>query len=387
MARHAFQLRFIDWANPSANVFHACAEFDVEREHTNETRRPDIVLFVNGIPFVVIECKGPAIGVDQAVSQQIRNQQDGEIPGLFRTVQLLVATNKNEVRYGTVGTPAAFWSRWREMEDREPAAAVNTPLDAAKSGRLSSMASARIGSLMRHNSSGNGSSPNRIAPMGARAAGASPRSRSAFHAIRRRREEDRPLSAVFRRAQNSPSRNRRARRRGGEGRCNLANPRLGKSLTMVMFARALGLEASIADPRIVLVTDRIDLDEQLEGTFKACGLEPKRATTGRNLLDLVATEKRAVVTTLINKFDTALNVRDFADPSEDVFLLVDEGHRASTGDSTLACGRYSRSLLSRIHRHADPEGGEEHRRQIRRDYRRLRHRPGREGPGRGATPL
>src|SRR5262249_46204212 len=61
----------------------------------------------------------------------------------------------------------------------------------------------------------------------------------------------------------------------------------GKSLTMVMLARAIGLEQSIADPRIVLVTDRIDLDEQLEGTFKACGLEAKRATTGRNLLDLV----------------------------------------------------------------------------------------------------
>jgi type I restriction enzyme R subunit len=105
----------------------------------------------------------------------------------------------------------------------------------------------------------------------------------------------------------------------------------GKSLTMVMLARALGLEPDIPDPRIVLVTDRIDLDEQLEGTFKACGLEPKRATTGRNLLDLVATEKRSVVTTLINKFDTALNARDFADPSADVFILVDESHRGQYG--------------------------------------------------------
>jgi type I restriction enzyme R subunit len=100
---------------------------------------------------------------------------------------------------------------------------------------------------------------------------------------------------------------------------------------MVMLARALGLEPDIPDPRIVLVTDRIDLDEQLEGTFKACGLEPKRATTGRNLLDLVATEKRSVVTTLINKFDTALNARDFADASADVFILVDESHRGQYG--------------------------------------------------------
>jgi type I restriction enzyme R subunit len=81
----------------------------------------------------------------------------------------------------------------------------------------------------------------------------------------------------------------------------------------------------------VLVTDRIDLDEQLEGTFKACGLEPKRATTGRNLLDLVANQKRAVVTTLINKFDTALKVRDFLEESRDVFLLVDESQRSQYG--------------------------------------------------------
>src|SRR5690606_15798662 len=80
----------------------------------------------------VIECKGPATGVEQAVSQHIRNQQDGEIPGLFRTVQLLVATNKNDVRYGTVGTAASFWSKWAELEDRETdvLAAINAPLDA-----------------------------------------------------------------------------------------------------------------------------------------------------------------------------------------------------------------------------------------------------------------
>ncbi len=127
----AFQVRFIDWTNVAANVFHACAEFDVEREHTTDARRPDVVLFVNGIPFGVIECKGPSIGVEQAVSQHIRNQQDGEIAALFRTVQLLVAGNKNDVRYGTVGTPAPFWSKWTEFEDREAdvSAAINALLD------------------------------------------------------------------------------------------------------------------------------------------------------------------------------------------------------------------------------------------------------------------
>jgi type I restriction enzyme R subunit len=332
----AFQLKFIDWTNTAANVFHVCAEFDVEREHSSDTRRPDIVLFVNGIPFAIIECKGPSIDVEQAVSQQIRNQQDGEIPGLFRTVQLVVGTNKNEVRYGTVGTAAPFWSKWREMEDpkADVLAAINAPLDADENrqtfadgfrddqmpyearfaaGRRQITEQDRVlWALLR---------PERLLDLARRFtlfdAGEKKIARyQQFFAVRKilrrvtadRDEDGRRLGGVIWHTQGS-----------------------GKSLTMVMLARALGLDLSIADPRIVLVTDRIDLDEQLEGVFKACGLEPKRATTGRNLLDLVATEKRAVVTSLINKFDTALNVRDFAEPSEDVFLLVDESHRGQYG--------------------------------------------------------
>lgn len=129
-----FQLRFIDWEHPENNVFHLCAEFEVERSRSHETRRPDLVLFVNGIPLAVIECKASSEDWAQAVSQHLRNQQDDEISGLFRTVQLLLAVNKNAARYGTVGTAAKFWSLWREREDREEdvAAAVATPLTRAQ---------------------------------------------------------------------------------------------------------------------------------------------------------------------------------------------------------------------------------------------------------------
>ncbi len=332
----AFQLKFVDWDNPQNNVFHASAEFDVERDNTSETRRPDIVLFVNGIPFAVIECKGPSTDQDQAVSQQIRNQQDGEIPGLYRTVQLLVATNKNVVRYGTVGTPAPFWSRWQELEDKEEevATAVNAPLSAEEAKRTfvdgfredqeSYDARFELG--------------DRLVTEQDRVLWALTRPERLLDLARRftifdggekkiaRYQQFFAVRKILRRV--TGERDEDGRRQGGVIWHTQGS---GKSLTMVLLARALGLERSIADPRIVLVTDRIDLDEQLEGTFKACGLEPRRATTGRNLLDLVVKEKRAVVTTLINKFDTALNVRDFADPSYDVFLLVDESHRGQYG--------------------------------------------------------
>ncbi|MBX9945015.1 MAG: HsdR family type I site-specific deoxyribonuclease [Reyranella sp.] len=335
-ATRAFQLKFIDWANPAANAFHVCAEFDVERSHTTETRRPDLVLFVNGIPFAAIECKGPAIGVDKAIEQNIRNQQDGEIGSLYRTVQLLIGTNKNEVRYGTVGTAKAFWSSWREFEDREAdvVAAINAPLDPAESLRTfaDGFRDDQAGFQARLGDGG------RLATEQDRVLWALLRPERLLGLARRftlfdggdkkvaRYQQFFVVRKMLRRV--TGARDSEGRREGGVVWHTQGS---GKSLTMVMFARALGLEPSIPDPRIVLVTDRLDLDEQLEGTFRACGLEPRRATTGRNLLELVATEKRSVVTTLINKFDTALNVREFADPSADVFLLVDESHRAQYG--------------------------------------------------------
>jgi type I restriction enzyme R subunit len=85
-------------------------------------------------------------------------------------------------------------------------------------------------------------------------------------------------------------------------------------------------------PRIVLVTDRIDLDEQLKATFAACGAEPENATSGRHLLKLVSQDRASIIATIINKFDTALNVRDYRDLSSDVFLLIDESHRGQYGE-------------------------------------------------------
>jgi type I restriction enzyme R subunit len=100
----SFNLRYIDWEHPGENAFHVTAEYPVERARSIETARPDIVLFVNGIPLAVIECKAPTVELEQAVSQQLRNQSPGYIPQLFTFTQLLLAVNKNEARYATVGS-------------------------------------------------------------------------------------------------------------------------------------------------------------------------------------------------------------------------------------------------------------------------------------------
>jgi type I restriction enzyme R subunit len=108
----SFNLNYIDWKRPENNVFHVTAEYVVERTRSTETTRPDIVLFVNGIPLVVIECKAPKVEIDQAISQMIRNQGDDYIPKLFTFVQLVIGMNKNSAKYATIDTAKKFWSSW-----------------------------------------------------------------------------------------------------------------------------------------------------------------------------------------------------------------------------------------------------------------------------------
>ena len=129
----SFTLNYIDWKNPANNAFHAVAEFSVERARSTETARPDIVLFVNGIPLVVIECKAPDTDAEQAVSQMIRNQGEEYISRLFTYAQVLLAVNKNEAKYATVGTSKEFWSVWDELEDAERD--VNACINKALSSR------------------------------------------------------------------------------------------------------------------------------------------------------------------------------------------------------------------------------------------------------------
>ncbi len=95
-------------ASLDRNRFHVTVEYSVERSRSTETARPDLVLFVNGIPFCVIECKAPHVEIDQAVSQSVRNQHDEYIPKLFIYTQMVVGLNKNNALYATTGTSAKF---------------------------------------------------------------------------------------------------------------------------------------------------------------------------------------------------------------------------------------------------------------------------------------
>ncbi|HPR97671.1 MAG TPA: HsdR family type I site-specific deoxyribonuclease, partial [Thermotogota bacterium] len=105
----------------------------------------------------------------------------------------------------------------------------------------------------------------------------------------------------------------------------------GKSLTMVMLAKYIEYEFKANNPRVVIVTDRINLDKQIHSTFNHSRIKTARASTGRNLIDLIEDESNNVITTLVHKFDTASSY-DKQFRSQDIFILVDESHRSQYGE-------------------------------------------------------
>ena len=112
----SYSFRYIDWEEPSNNAYHVTAEMEVQRTGSAKTRRLDLVAFVNGIPFIVIENKRPTESVKKAGSQLIGYQNQENIPHFFHFAHLLLALNRKEGSYATVGTAKKFWQGWREQE-------------------------------------------------------------------------------------------------------------------------------------------------------------------------------------------------------------------------------------------------------------------------------
>lgn len=100
---------------------------------------------------------------------------------------------------------------------------------------------------------------------------------------------------------------------------------------MEMLAKSLALESAIVNPVIVLVTDRVDWDEQIWKTFHQCGKEPVQAQTGKHLAELIKGGNENVITTVLDKFESAIKAGEKWSDSENVFVLVDEGHRSVYG--------------------------------------------------------
>ena len=344
--KKSFTLYYIDWSPETFftnNVFHVTEEYSIMRSTSKEHYRPDIVLFVNGIPLCIIECKRPDMKepITQAISQHLRNQHEDGIRSLYVYAQCLLSISTNEASFATNGTPEKFWSIWHEKFNKEEEEEQqyrnhlleikNQPLSLDQKNQLfadrfkyvrtyfDALESEKILPVIQDEYLFGLCSPKRLLDL-------------AFNYILFDNGEKKIARYqqffVIKKAMNRIRTMEGGKRKGGVIWHTQGS---GKSLTMVMLAQAIALEKSIVNPKIILVTDRVDLDEQITGTFRKCGMFVDNATTGQRLVDLLESKSDAVVTTVINKFEAA--VRKISKPLENpnIFVLVDEGHRTQHG--------------------------------------------------------
>ncbi len=303
VGQHRQTVWLIDWEHPENNEFAIAEEVTVEGEHT---KRPDIVLYVNGIALGVLELKRSSVSVTEGIRQNLTNQQKEFIQPFFATVQLIMAGNETEgLRYGVIETPEKYWMRWKE-EDAHPLAGDNPLLrelgQMCRKERFLELVhdfivyDAGIKKIARHNQY-----------FGVKAA----------QAYVRRRE-----GGIIWHTQGS-----------------------GKSLTMVWLAK--WIRENITNSRVLIITDRIDLDEQIEGVFKGVNEDIRRTRSGADLVTVLQDPKEWLVCSLIHKFGRGgdLSDRDIENyvdeirkslphdfhPAGEIFVFVDECHRTQSG--------------------------------------------------------
>ncbi|GAB3124780.1 type I restriction endonuclease subunit R [Glaciibacter psychrotolerans] len=291
----------IDWVEPAANHFVVAEEVSIKGEHN---KRPDVVLYVNGIALGVIELKRSKVGVSDGIRQNIGNQKKDFIRPFFTTVQLLFAGNDVEgLRYGVIDTPEKYWLEWKEPSE------VQEPLDRAllqmcSKERLLELIhdfmvfDAGVKKTARHNQ---------------------------FFGVKAAQE-------------------RIAKREGG---IIWHTQGSGKSLTMVWLAK--WIREHQPDGRVLLITDRTELDEQIEKVFGGVNEQIYRTSSGADLIGTLNKNEPWLVCSLVHKFRGGDDDKDLDESSEqfladlnakipagfsakgNLFVFVDEAHRTQSG--------------------------------------------------------
>ena len=291
----------IDWDNPEANDFGIAEEVTV---YGQRAKRPDVVLYINGIAVVALELKRSKVAVAEGIRQSIGNQKTEFIRRFFTTVQLVMAGNDTEgLRYAPIDTQEKYWLTWREPSD------IDNPLDRA----LTQLCSKERLLELVHD----------------------------FIVF------DKGVKKVARHNQYfgvNAAQERIAKREGG---IIWHTQGSGKTLTMVWLAK--WIRERQPDSRVLIITDRTELDEQIEEVFGGVDEDIYRASSGADLLDVLNRSQEWLICSLIHKFHGSEDehARDEAErdfiaelrskiptdfsPKGNLFVFVDEAHRTQSG--------------------------------------------------------
>ena len=343
--KRSFSFKFIDFEGLQNNDFYVTEEFEVSRVSQSDAqkhRRPDLVLFINGIPIVVIELKKSSVSFENGIKQLEKEQGKDEIAHLFKYIQLTIAANGSGARYGTTGTPFKFYSVWKEQDEVKAKESLKSvvkdrEISALDMTLFALLSKDRLLRLVRH-----------------------------YIVFDKRMKKVCRYQQFF--AIEETLKRVSAKKDGARaGGLIWHTQGSGKSLTMVMLTKLL--KQIYINSKIIVVTDRIDLDGQIHKTFENTDVKAGRASSGSDLIEKLQSGI-SVITTLVHKFEKVKNqkivIRD-----GDIFVLVDESHRTQGGDLhkamkkalPLACyiGFTGTPLLKREKNSFAKFGGEIHR--------------------------
>jgi type I restriction enzyme, R subunit len=307
---------YIDFGNPSNNDFLAVCQFKVRILGSEKHFIPDIVCFINGLPVVVIECKSPKAedGIAEAIDQMQRySEQRGENnegnKALFYSNQLLVATDRDEAKVGTITSGSEkYFYRWadpypRELEDLEHGQSAPNDQQRLVAGvldRRNLLDIIRVFTLFIDDDRGR-----RIKVVA-------------------RYQQFRAVKKAVKRLLNGTNKKQRSgivwHTQGS-----------GKSLTMVYLVREMYLHDELKKWKVVFVTDRTQLEEQLGTTANAIGQNVQVADSIKKLKELLPTDSSDLIMAMIHKFqERELETSVFGElnPSPHILVLTDEAHRS-----------------------------------------------------------
>ncbi|MBQ6971874.1 MAG: HsdR family type I site-specific deoxyribonuclease [Synergistaceae bacterium] len=313
-AGHDVTVKYIDWEHPGRNNFQLAEEVTISM---NATKRPDLVLYVNGIALGMIELKNSRVSVGEGIRQMIRNQSRDCIQGFFSTVQILMAGNGSQgLRYGVIETPEKYYLAWREDDNAEDSLSKRVRREQARErdilrdGIISLCQPERFLNLIHDF--------------------------IIFDAGRKKIARHNQYFAV---------RAAQTRILQGEGGIIWNTQGSGKSLIMVWLAR--WIREHIDDGRVVIITDREELDKQIAGVFHDAGEKHvRRAKSGADLRGILNNHTDFIICSLIHKYghnagsqsDIELYTRQLLDglPKDyaakgNIIAFIDECHRTQSG--------------------------------------------------------
>ena len=307
-------VNYIDWQNIDKNNFYFAEEVTIS---LRERKRPDLVLYVNGIALAVIELKNSRVSVNEGIRQMIRNQSGECIQTFFNTTQLLMSGNDSQgLRYGTIETPEKYYLTWHEDKNAEDS--LSLKIRTAQSREKNILRDGII-SLCQHE-----------------------RFLNIIHDFI---IFDNGVKKLARHNQYFAVIAAQARILDGEGGIIWNTQGSGKSLIMVWLAR--WIREHIDDSRVVIVTDREELDSQISDVFSRAGEKNiKRARSGRDLRNILNNNVDYIICSLIHKYghnsgkdsDIELYIQQLLkdlpknyEAKGNIIAFIDECHRTNSG--------------------------------------------------------